>query len=169
MRADATPGVTPPPHTVWFMSCAAEQPQVTIASADTLTAHQLHGLLRLRVDVFVVEQECPYAELDGLDLAPGTEHLWIGDAGADDARATLRILADGEGRRIGRVATARAHRGRGYAGVLMAQALNHLCERDVTLEAQAHLEPWYAGWGFTRAGADYVEDGIPHVSMRRVR
>ncbi|MGC1209029.1 MAG: GNAT family N-acetyltransferase [Ornithinimicrobium sp.] len=149
------------------MSSATAQPPVTIATGDALTADQLHGLLRLRVDVFVVEQECAYAELDGLDLAPGTEHLWIGDAAADDARATLRILADGEARRIGRVATARAHRGHGYAGALMRQALNHVGERDVTLEAQTHLEPWYAKWGFTRGGADYVEDGIPHVPMRR--
>lgn len=142
-------------------------PRITTGTAATLTAGQLHGLLRLRVDVFVVEQECPYAELDGLDLASGTEHLWIGDASADRARATLRILAQGEARRIGRVATARSYRGRGYAGALMREALTHLGEREVTLEAQAPLESWYCRWGFVRAGADYLEDGIAHVPMRR--
>lgn len=138
-----------------------------MARAGELSAGQLHGLLRLRVAVFIVEQDCPYPELDGWDLAAGTEHLWIGDAEADEVRATVRILARGEARIIGRVATAESYRGSGYAGALMDRAVAHLGDREVTLEAQARLETWYGQWGFVRAGADYLEDGIAHVPMRR--
>lgn len=134
---------------------------------EALSAGQLHGLLRLRVAVFIVEQDCPYPELDGMDLLPGTEHLWIGNAEADDVRATVRILSRGEARVIGRVATAQAHRGHGYAGALMDHAVEHLAGREVTLEAQARLQSWYAQWGFARAGANYLEDGIAHVPMRK--
>ena len=148
-------------------------------TVDDLSARQLYALLQLRVEVFVVEQNCPYAELDGLDLDAGTTHFWIdgdgygdgdgdGDGRKGNARAVLRTLtADGR-RRIGRVATNAADRGHGYAATLMRAALAELGPGEVTLEAQTHLEGWYAGFGFERDGADYVEDGIPHVSMRRM-
>ncbi len=147
---------------------SAPASRIVLAHADGLSASQLYAALKLRVDVFVVEQACPYAELDGLDLVPGTDHLWV-ELGGDEVVATLRILTTNGSWRIGRVATARAHRGKGYAAALMRAALVHLVEGEVTLEAQAHLEQWYAGFGFIRAGGDYIEDGIPHVSMRLAR
>ena len=70
---------------------------------DVLSTRQLHDLIRLRIDVFVVEQTCAYAELDGRDLEPGTRHVWAEEAGA--AVACLRVLDDGDARRIGRVCT----------------------------------------------------------------
>ncbi len=74
-----------------------------------LEVDTLYALLKLRSDVFVVEQACPYPELDGRDTEPGTWHLWLGD---DAPLAYLRILADPEGvRRIGRACTAREARG----------------------------------------------------------
>ncbi len=144
-------------------------PPVLRASFGQISVYELYAVLRLRVNVFVVEQQCPYAELDGLDADPGTEHLWIEDPEADDnpVVATLRILHVNGAYRIGRVASARSHRGRGYAAVLMRSALDSLADAEVTLEAQAHLEQWYARFGFARAGADYLEDGIAHVPMRR--
>jgi ElaA protein len=138
------------------------------ARADSLDLATFYALLRLRVDVFVVEQQCPYAELDGDDLGPGTEHWWVESDGA--VLATLRVLSAGEQPRIGRVATAGLARGRGYAGMLMAAALDSLDAAgvtDVTLEAQAHLQRWYARFGFAPTGQEYLEDGIPHVSMAR--
>lgn len=136
-------------------------------TTDELSARQLYALLQLRVEVFVVEQNCPYAELDGLDLDEGTRHLWIDGDGDGDVRAVLRTLtADGR-RQIGRVATSAAHRGHGYAAALMRAALVDLGPGEVTLEAQTYLEAWYAAFGFERDGADYLEDGIPHVPMRR--
>jgi ElaA protein len=135
------------------------------AFAD-LDAQTLYGILALRADVFVVEQSCPYLDPDGRDLEPGARHLWVERDGA--VVATLRLLRDGDGRsRIGRVATARSARGAGLAAVLMRRALELAAGTEIVLGAQAYLADWYARFGFVRDGTDYVEDGIPHVPMRR--
>ncbi|MEV0394100.1 GNAT family N-acetyltransferase [Polymorphospora rubra] len=135
----------------------------TFADLDTRT---LHDLLRLRVDVFVVEQECAYPELDGRDTEPGTRHLWLARGGTPVAY--LRILADPDGvARIGRVLVAREARGDGLAGRLMTEALRVVGDRPSVLDAQAHLAGFYARFGYTATGPEYVEDGIPHIPMRR--
>ena len=136
------------------------------ADGPDLTAIGLHGLLRLRVDVFVVEQRCAYAELDGRDLDPGTAHLWTGPAATPTAY--LRLLTEPDGtRRIGRVCTAAAARGRGLARTLVAAALDEVGDGACVLDAQAHLTRLYGGFGFVADGAGYEWDGVPHVPMRR--
>ena len=137
----------------------------TVAHLDTET---LYALLRLRVDVFVVEQQCPYAELDGRDLEPSTRHVWVQERDGTPL-SYLRILDDGEVWRIGRVVTAAPARGQGLAEQLLARAIALTGDRPVVLDAQAPLERWYARFGFTRAGDDFVEDSIPHVPMRLER
>ncbi len=137
---------------------------VHVVPAADLDARQLHDLLRLRVDVFVVEQNCPYPELDGRDLEPGTTHLWVEIDG--DVAATLRLLTDTHCHRIGRVATAANHRGAGYAATLMDRAIG-LCDGPIELNAQTYLKKWYERFGFVQSGEEFVEDGIPHVRMRR--
>lgn len=132
-------------------------------SFGELTAHELHDILALRVAVFVVEQACPYAEIDGRDTEPGTRHIWLADPGV---RAYLRVLDDGDARRIGRVVTAPAARGGGLAARLVDHATATTAGPWV-LDAQAHLEPWYLARGFSVAGPAFVEDGIAHVPMRR--
>ena len=140
-------------------------PRLRRAYFAELSPFEVYGLCRLRVDVFVVEQECPYPELDGRDVEPSTVHVWFEDDGA--VLATIRVLDDGATRTIGRVATAASARGQGLAARLMEEGLA-LCEGfPVTLGAQAHLEGWYERFGFCRSGPGYVEDGIPHVPMRR--
>ncbi|PGH46037.1 GNAT family N-acetyltransferase [Micromonospora sp. WMMA1996] len=137
-----------------------------VAAFTELDARTFHDLLRLRIDVFVVEQSCPYPELDGRDVEPGTRHLWLTRDGA--VLAYLRILADPDGvARIGRVVVAPAARGAGLAGALMTEALAEVGERPCVLEAQTHLVALYAGHGFAVDGPGYVEDGIPHTPMRR--
>ena len=140
-------------------------PEIHSAPTRDLDVVTLHDLLRLRQDVFVVEQECVYADVDGRDLEPGTVQVWVtGDDGA--VVATLRVLADADGTaRIGRVATASGSRGRGLAADLVRAALA-LGVGPVVLDAQSHLEQWYARLGFVRAGEGFVEDDIPHVPMR---
>jgi predicted GNAT family N-acyltransferase len=130
-----------------------------------LTPFEVYGLCRLRVDVFVVEQECPYPELDGRDLEAATEHLWFEADGG--VAATIRVLDDGDTRAIGRVATAAGHRGRGLAARLIEEGISLCGGVPITLGAQAYLEGWYERFGFRRSGPGYVEDGIPHVPMRR--
>lgn len=145
-----------------------EEPVVHAARFADLTPHLLYALLRLRVDVFVVEQECPYPELDGRDTEPTTEHLWL-EAGGRPV-ATLRLLAGAPGTGemvIGRVATDQEHRGRGYAAALVREGLRRAGHRPVRIGAQAHLEEWYGRFGFARCGPDYLEDGIPHLPMLR--
>lgn len=126
----------------------------------------LYRLLRLRVDVFVVEQQCPYPELDGRDLEPGARQLWLERDG--EIAATLRLLRDADGTaRIGRLCATKAERGSGSAARLMEYALDLVGDAPCILDAQEPLENWYGRFGFRRAGATYLEDGIPHVEMRR--
>jgi ElaA protein len=132
------------------------------AELGALTAYRLWAL---RARVFVVEQDCPYLDLDGRDLEPGTRHLWIERDGLPVA--TLRVLEDGEALRIGRVATAREARGQGLAARLVRAALAVAGERAVVLDAQSHLVDWYAAFGFAPSGRGFLEDGIPHTPMRR--
>ena len=94
----------------------------TAAFAD-LDGATLYRLLRLRIDVFVVEQNCPYPELDGRDTEPDTHHLWFAEDGGEPL-AYLRVLREGETTwRVGRVCTAAPERGRGLSGKLMSRAL----------------------------------------------
>lgn len=148
-----------------------EAPSIRQARFAELTPAELYGLLRLRVDVFVVEQNCPYPELDGRDAEPGTVHLWVADDSTGsgtggDVLATIRVLENGEDRAIGRVATASSARGRGLSALLVRRGID-LCEgRTIDIGAQAYLEHWYERFGFRRSGPDYLEDGIPHLPMR---
>ncbi|MBE1488096.1 GNAT family N-acetyltransferase [Plantactinospora soyae] len=144
----------------------AERIGFRVAGFADLDARTLYDLLKLRVDVFVVEQECAYPELDGRDVEPGTRHLWLSRDGVPIAY--LRLLSDPDGvERIGRVAVGRSDRGGGHAGRLMAEALTVVGDRECVLEAQSYLVDFYARYGFTPSGPEYVEDGIPHVPMRR--
>jgi ElaA protein len=128
-----------------------------------MSARTFHDILRLRVDTFVVEQGCAYAELDGRDVRETTEHLWIEADG--EPVCYLRTYPDGAGATwVGRVATARAHRRRGLGAHLMRHALART-NGPVRIAAQAHLAAWYQAMGFARCGPDYVEDGISHTPM----
>ena len=142
-----------------------DAPTLRTARFDELTPAELYGLLRLRVDVFVVEQECPYPELDGRDAEPTTLHLWFAD---DDGTvlSTIRVLENGEDRAIGRVATAASARGRGLSALLVQRGIELCAGRTIDIGAQAYLESWYERFGFRRSGPGYLEDGIPHLPMR---
>jgi ElaA protein len=139
--------------------------ELRTASFRDLDTTTLYGILKLRTDVFVVEQECPYPDLDGRDSEPGTRHLWITREGG--IRAYLRVLDDGEVQRIGRVVAAKQARGAGLAAHLMTEALTIIGNRPSALEAQAHLASFYGRFGFHQTGPQYLEDGIPHIPMHR--
>jgi ElaA protein len=139
--------------------------ELRVASFRDLDTTTLYALLKLRGDVFVVEQKCFYADLDGRDTEPGTRHVWL--SRGTEILAYLRILDDGDQERIGRVLTARAARGAGLAQRLMDEALAVIGNRPSVLDAQAHLVDFYAKFGYAAAGPEYLEDGIPHVPMFR--
>jgi ElaA protein len=136
------------------------------AAGTELTAQQLYDILRLRVDVFVVEQHCPYPELDSRDLRPDTHHFWL--AGAQGVDAYLRVLTEpGGAHRIGRVVTAKDARGQGLAARLMTAALDHIGNADSVLDAQTHAQGFYVKFGYRPEGEVFEEDGIPHIRMWR--
>jgi ElaA protein len=145
-------------------SAASGPPTVTSKRFAELTTQELHDLLRLRCDVFVVEQECAYPELDGRDDEPGTGHHWIVADGSIAVYA--RTLHDDDAVRIGRVVTAPGARGRGLAGHLVGHLVEAV-DAPIVLDAQSHLQQWYERLGFVVDGEEFVEDGIPHVPMRR--
>lgn len=136
-----------------------------IATFDELDARTGYLLWQLRERVFVVEQECAYLDLDGRDLEPATRHVWIEGSGAPVAY--LRVLQDPDEMRIGRVVVDATHRSRGLARRLMAAALDVVGPRPCRLDAQSYLVDWYAGLGFEPCGEEFLDDGIPHVPMRR--
>jgi ElaA protein len=131
-----------------------------------LDLRTLYALLRLRVDVFVVEQGCCYPELDGRDAEPGTRHVWISED--DQPVAYLRLLDDGDVARIGRVVTGAGYRRAGLADRLVGEALRRT-SGPVVLNAQGYLAGWYERFGFVTIGPEYDDDGIPHVPMRLER
>lgn len=136
--------------------------------AADLTPRRLYDVLRLRIDVFMCEQQCFYPELDDCDLVPGTRHFWIGSS-ADPERpvAYLRLLEERDAYRIGRVCTARDFRGRGLSRRLMEAALADVGGGESVLDAQVTVADLYRRFGYQITGAEYLDFGIPHVEMRR--
>lgn len=140
---------------------------VRVVSFDDLDARAAYALWRLRQQVFVVEQASPYPDLDGRDLDASTRHLLVEDG--HELVGCLRLLDEGDQARIGRVAVAQSHRGRGVAAALMDRAMELVGERAVRLDAQTGLREWYARYGFTVDGPEFIEDGVAHLPMVRRR
>jgi ElaA protein len=142
--------------------------EVRVATFAELTPLQLYRILKLRADVFVVEQDCVYPDIDDRDLEPDALHMWIEDA--DALVAYLRVLSGPPAGtwRIGRVVTAAHVRGGGLASDLVRRALA-LTQGPVVLNAQSYLVDWYAGLGFEVDGGEFLDDGVPHTPMRLTR
>jgi ElaA protein len=129
-----------------------------------LDARTAYDVWRLRQQVFVVEQNCPYPDLDGRDLEEGTRHVLLRDG--DELMGYARVLDDGDVWRIGRVVLARQARARGLADPLLQTALQVCPDRPVVMDAQTPLRAWYERFGFEVSGEEFLDDGIPHVPMR---
>ncbi|MEG3767546.1 GNAT family N-acetyltransferase [Alteromonas sp. 14N.309.X.WAT.G.H12] len=139
-----------------------------------LSTTQLYTIVQARINVFVVEQTCPYPELDGKDRLEGVKHLW--GTLDDKLVAYARLLPPGisyPSVSIGRVLTDASCRGRQLGQQLMEQALCR-CEEywpgnDIEIGAQAHLTHFYGKFGFKPSSAPYLEDDIPHIDMSLVK
>ena len=140
---------------------------VEIKDMGGFSAHELYALLKLRVDVFVVEQNCPYPELDGKD--DQALHLMLKSGEEIIAAARIFPTHDEKPAKIGRVVVSPDHRGERLGDALMREALNACAERfpgaPVFLSAQSHLQKFYGSFGFKPVSDEYLEDGIPHVDM----
>jgi len=138
--------------------------------AKDLDAATLYELLKLRVEVFVVEKATPYPELDGRDLLAETRHFWLEDADGKVV-STLRLMEEHPGGekvfRIGRVCTRRSDRGHGHTSRLMQAALAEVGDDPCRIDAQTYLVDMYAKHGFVPDGDEFLDDGIPHLPMLR--
>lgn len=134
-----------------------------------LSVHELHEVFRLRTDVFVVEQACPYAEIDGAD--PLALHLMGWADGSLICYARLLPPDKDDAPHIGRVVVRSDMRGKGLARELMERAIRACQAAHATaacaVAAQTYLQRFYESMGFTRISEEYIWDGIPHIDMRR--
>ena len=131
-----------------------------------LTLDELYELLRIRADVFVVEQDCVYQDLDGDDQA--SIHLWLTEG--DKVVALCRVCPAGthmDDVSIGRVIT--TVRGRGYGRQMMLEgikaAVEHFGADRISIEAQEYARGFYEQVGFRQSSEPFILDGIPHIRM----
>lgn len=134
-----------------------------------LTVDELYELLRIRADVFVVEQDCVYQDLDGDDQQ--AIHLWLTIEGK--TVALCRVCPAGTHMKevsIGRVIT--TERGKGYGKQIMLAAIDTAIHffnaRQIDLEAQEYARGFYENVGFVQSSESFILDGIPHIKMSRV-
>lgn len=140
--------------------------ELMIKRFDELSVHELYAILKLRVDVFVVEQECIYPELDNKDLR--AYHVWLEEKG--EILAYLRVLEPGVSyaeASIGRVVSARRRQGLGSR--IVAEGIKVVKERlgsdAIRIEAQTYARGLYEKLGFRQTSEEFLEDGIPHIEM----
>lgn len=139
-------------------------------SFETLSTFELYEIMKARQQVFIIEQSCIYADLDGADQQ--SWHL-MGMEPDGKLAAYLRVLKPIDQRpepSIGRVLILPATRGRGLGRQLLAEGVRQTKQQfpgqAIVLSAQHHLEKLYREFGFKSVGEAYLEDGIPHVKMR---
>ncbi len=136
-----------------------------------LSTAELYSFLKLRTDVFFVEQRIDIEELDNRDLEETTEHLWIADQLG--TAAYLRVIADAEPtyrdarRQFGRVAVRADRRGEGLAQVLVAEVIRCHGHEPIVIHAQEYVVPLYKKFGFEEFGDLYLEAGLSHRMMYR--
>lgn len=142
--------------------------ELKVKTFSQLSNTELYAILKLRVDVFVVEQSCPYPEIDGRD--EDSLHVWLEEDG--EIMAYLRVLDRGvesEYVAIGRVIAARRRQGLGSeimkAGIRVAQ--EHFHAEAIYLEGQVYAQGFYESLGFRQISEPYLEDNIPHIKMLR--
>lgn len=151
--------------------------EIIVSSWLDLSRDEFHAILRLRIDVFVVEQNCPYPDLDGKDL--NSLHVYLlkeceTAASGASAAAYLRICNPGVSYKepsIGRVVTATDERGKAFGKLIMQKAIEVCSDKwpnqGIRISAQKYLTKFYSDLGFEVCSEPYLEDDIPHVQMFR--
>lgn len=148
------------------------QPNWILKPFATLTTVELYAILELRSEVFVVEQNCVYQDIDGKDKKSLHLMAWLGD----ELIAYTRLVPQGVSfteASIGRVITSPRHRGFGLGITLMqksiAHTLSHYATDQIRIGAQLYLKKFYEGLGFKTVSDPFLEDGIPHIEMLLVQ
>jgi len=139
-----------------------------IKNFNELTIHELYEILQLRSEVFVVEQNCVYQDIDGKD----TKAMHLIGTLDDKMVAYARLFNKGqyfENASIGRVVVDSKHRNLNFGHDLMRNAMDaikqHFETTKISISAQLYLKKFYESHGFTQIGDGYLEDGIPHIKM----
>jgi len=142
---------------------------ITMKTFDELTTRELYEILRLRSEIFVVEQDCVYQDVDRKDY--GSLHLYIKEG--SEIVAYIRVLKAGVAYEnmasIGRIIVKKEARGKNYARTLINKGIEYikdeLKEEKIKIQAQEYLLKFYGSFGFKRVSETYLEDGLPHVDM----
>ena len=142
--------------------------EIVCKSFKELSNHQLYQILKLRVDVFVVEQDCPYPELDNLDYQAA--HIFKEDRKSESILGYTRVYSkNNDCAAIGRVVVAKSARGTELSKKLMKHSIEYatinLTPKKIVLSAQNAITDFYDSFGFKVCSSIYLEDGIPHVVM----
>ncbi len=140
--------------------------ELHIKRYNELTRDELYEIMKARIDVFVVEQNCPYPEIDGKDI--GAYHVWLSEN--NEIAAYLRVLDKGvsfEDASLGRVLSTKRRCGIGTAivkeGIRVAKEM--FGAERITIEAQTYVRTMYEKLGFVQVSDEFLEDGIPHIKM----
>lgn len=142
--------------------------KIQVKGFNELNVHELYEILRLRSEVFVVEQNCVYQDIDSKDQ----EALHILGFSDDKLVAYTRCFKPGyyfEEAAIGRVIVAKSHRSYGFGHSIMEASqkaiLDNYNTTHIKLSAQQYLIKFYQSHGYKSIGEGYLEDGIPHIAM----
>ncbi len=140
--------------------------QVLVKSFAEISKNQLYGILALRIEVFCVEQNCPYQDIDGLDR--DAQHIFMQQDEKIIAYARILNLRQKTGR-IGRVVVAKEYRNSGFAKQIMLASIR-FCQQQksmchIEISAQSYLHDFYQNLGFNSLNKYYLEDDIPHEAM----
>ncbi|WP_314066245.1 GNAT family N-acetyltransferase [uncultured Vagococcus sp.] len=138
---------------------------VIIGKLTDLTLTQVVTIFKERIKVFVVEQNCPYQEIDEADEQATHISIWQGV----ELMAYSRVINRGDEVTFGRVIVVKDHRGKQLGRQIVTLAIAEIKKsfpnRPIRISAQAHLIEFYGSFGFKASSAEYLEDGIPHVDM----
>ena len=145
--------------------------QFKIKPFNELSAHELYEILRLRIEVFVVEQNCIYQDIDNKDQ----KALHVLGYYKNELVAYCRLFDAGyyfENASIGRVIVAQKFRNKKWGNNLMVEAIagveNYFSKTEITISAQLYLQKFYESHGFVKTSEMYLEDDIPHIQMKRL-
>ena len=141
--------------------------QTVIKKWEDLSIEEVQSIFSLRSEVFIVEQECPFQDVDGKD--PEADHLLLYEKNilCGYTRIFPKNTYFNEAS-FGRTVVKKKYRGKGYGQVLVKEALKYLKnknERPIKISAQSYLKKFYSSHGFIARGEEYLEDNIPHTAM----
>ena len=141
--------------------------RLKIKAWDQLSSKEINDIFSLRSEVFIVEQECIYQDVDGKDEKADHVLLIINNQLVGYARVFNKNIYFKEAS-FGRAVVKKSHRGEGYGHLLVEKSLEHLKtnkQSPIKISAQSHLKEFYSSHGFVAKGEEYMEDGIPHTAM----